>query len=175
MDSGAGFKLYRIDFDDIEPKETLIIKDRGELHLHKNHIKKTYFAFTTEGKYPGPYTPIIIEIDGTHDKETIYPLTNTIAANGSGTTANYFVLTNTKENMLTKISLLDHNTSTVNLGEKSDYEFYDIKYDINSDIISFTGLRYRDSRNIIGSIDGNNNISMDVVEQGKPINLVKLN
>lgn len=169
------YSLYQVQFNNEQPKTSFVtevnINYSGGIYFRRNKIKDTFFTYSHSSKD-------ILEFDKSNKKFKSYPkdLPNGTYGN-EFFTKDYWLITplNQDGTKITKVSLKDYNLDVVTVVPNEEYEIYDFKTSPYSNVVSFSGLRYSDGKNIIGTIEENNTISIEVVEQGKPINLIKLN
>ncbi|MET3045373.1 hypothetical protein [Flavobacterium covae] len=158
--------IYRVDYLDGKLKLSLVVTLPKEFtRMSYNSIKQTLLFFCTDALY---------EFDGTNlnlfwnNDKSISSLGNELG----GKTKNYFI----NSTQITSLDLLNYAKKV--MAKPTGFEFYKITTSLNSDDISFSGLRYSDGKIVIGTIDSNGNIT-SIVENNsndnKIENLIKIN
>lgn len=143
----------------VEEKVICEVPDDGDFYVDgrfvQNHVRKTILLNS------------YYEFDGTKCTK----LENPVSIGDLSTSKAWYTFGNSS---YTKISMTDYQESQIQITE---YYMQDISASPESPNITFTGFRYSDGTNVVGTIDENDKITIDnVADNGEQIiNLIPLN
>ncbi|MGL5912900.1 MAG: hypothetical protein ACRCZB_01955 [Bacteroidales bacterium] len=161
LDEPKGKTTYRI-YEITEPdKNTLSINLIDELQLNDSYYGIAYFPNTITKTHLCPISNNektnrdIIEYSESTKKLSLKGVKDIIQSGEIVITASNALFYN-KESF-TLLNLSDYNVNIITLSGK--YELYSIQGDMSSDNATFSGLRFEDGRNIVGTIDKTGNFN----------------
>jgi len=165
--------IYRIDNANDDIKATLITNQPHSFYFMLNHFNDCLLFLNAEKLSE------LSEFDIVKNQWRYFQIPNDFYNRMQGKqqfiskNAVYFFDWSTKRDFV-RLDLTTYEISTITL---TGYEIYGVTSSINSAEISFTGLRYADSKIIVGSIDASGNVNSIIERENnqKIENLIQLN